>query len=358
MCKDLDFEIPHKIRKEDIKDKLIEEITSEETRLKDHTKEQTELENQAKERLKLKSKGYENYFNILPNYNTDILSGEKEKLSEGAGRNMKKYVKFEDFIKQFSNKFMFDNDLLYESYYYWEDLDEKENRLRELWINSMKVKLERAAKNPKYHLKDINILNEEISDLVRNLRRKIDQTLLKNKKHPIFGANYRYYKRDEFTLDSEVEFHKIKKFLDESPDMIKKDPEIGVKYDELKTLLKRKVVKERVSVKFGNENEDVYYRSDEKMEDEEEIGEAGTSADFGDEATEQGIITKKGIELEIKNAVGTPGNADKVEKDLGKVKNTIISHFENILKEKGESLKKDKKGTASQFMAKEKSNKK
>ena len=243
MCKDLDFEIPHKIKKEDIKEKLIGDIMSEEKRLNDYNTEQMQIENDAKSRIKSKSKGYENYFNILPNYNTDILSGEKEKLSEGAGRNMKKHMQYEEFVKQFSNKYMFDNDLLYETYYYWEDLDEKESRLRELWINSKKVKLERAIKYPRLHMKDLDRLNDEIGELVRNLRRKIDQALLKNRKHPIFGSNYRYYKRDEFTLDSEVEFHKIKKFLGLTPDVIKKDPEIGVKYDELKNLLKRKVVK-------------------------------------------------------------------------------------------------------------------
>ena len=62
----MDFEIPHKIKKENIKEILIEEITSEENRLKDYNRDQAEAENEAKARLKLKTKGYENYFNILP----------------------------------------------------------------------------------------------------------------------------------------------------------------------------------------------------------------------------------------------------------------------------------------------------
>ena len=73
--------------------------------------------------------------------------------------------------------------------------------LVELWIISRKNSFDKNSR-PEFASKDLTKLNEGISDLVRNLRRKIDQTFLQNRKHPIYGANYRYLKHDEFMLDS------------------------------------------------------------------------------------------------------------------------------------------------------------
>lgn len=342
ICKDLNFEAPHIVNKNEIKNRIMSEIEDEEQRLKNAADRQSQLESESEiERMRKKKTNYESYFGILPNYNADVLAKKSDRFSEGAGRNMKKFVKFEEFVKEFSNKYMFDNDLLYDTYYYWEDLDQKEMRLRELWINSRKERLEQNMKRPEALSKELTKLNDNISVLVRNLRRKIDQTLLKNRKHPIFGANYRYYKYDEFMLDSEIEFHKIKKFLESSPEKIKNDPEIGYKYKELIDLLKRKKIGEATTSQF----EDPIDEFKEEKKEEEQVDEDITE---NIESQEKVKISGKSrsARREMEKALGATGKVEKVDEELGKVKESIVSHFENIIKTQvaaGTASKKDKK---------------
>jgi len=342
LCKDLNFEAPHIVNKNEIKNRIMSEIEDEEQRLKNAADRQSQLESESEiERMRKKKTNYESYFGILPNYNADVLAKKSDRFSEGAGRNMKKFVKFEEFVKEFSNKYMFDNDLLYDTYYYWEDLDQKEMRLRELWINSRKERLEQNMKRPETLSKELTKLNDNISVLVRNLRRKIDQTLLKNRKHPIFGANYRYYKYDEFMLDSEIEFHKIKKFLESSPEKIKNDPEIGYKYKELIDLLKRKKIGEATTSQF----EDPIDEFKEEKKEEEQVDEDITE---NIESQEKVKISGKSrsARRELEKALGATGKVEKVDEELGKVKESIVSHFENIIKTQvaaGTASKKDKK---------------
>ncbi len=338
LCKDLEFEAPHLINRNEIKNKIMDEIEQEEQRFKISSEKNSQLESETEiEKLRKKKTNYESYFGILPNYNADVLSKKSDRFSEGAGKNMKKFIKFEEYVNEFSNRYMFDNDLLYESYYYWEDADEKEMRLRELWINSCKNKLEKNIKRPDYVIKDLQKVNEDISELVRSLRRKIDQSLLKIRKHPIFGANYRYYKRDEFMLDSEMEFHKIKKFLENSPDKIKNDPEIGYKYKELIDLLKRKKVGEQTTSKFEDP-------VDELVEEKIVVVEVDDDATEEQEKKDKLRISgkSKSARTELDKAYGN-NKFEKIDEDLGKVKDSIVSHFESIIKNQAAGDKKDKK---------------
>jgi hypothetical protein len=342
LCKDLNFEAPHIINRNEIKNRIMSEIEDEEQRLRNAADRQSQLESESEiERMRKKKTNYESYFGILPNYNADVLAKKSDRFSEGAGRNMKKFVKFEEFVKEFSNRYMFDNDLLYETYYYWEDLDEKEMRLRELWINSRKERLEKNINRPESLSRELQKLNDNISVLVRNLRRKIDQTLLKNRKHPIFGANYRYYKYDEFMLDSEIEFHKIKKFLETSPEKIKNDPEIGYKYKELINLLKRKKIGEATTAQFEDPIDEFV---EEKVQEEQIDDDFTELIESNDKVKISG--KSRSARKELEKALGGTGKVEKVDEELGKVKESIVSHFENIIKTQvaaGTASKKDKK---------------
>lgn len=197
LCKDLDFEIPHKSFQEDIRRSIEYEIQLEEQKLKN-------LENSK--------------------------------------------ISFENWKKTVKTNLEFDNEFLEEKYQYLETLEEKEERLRKIWINSKKNLIDsKTFEKNKNFLK----INKEIIELIKSLRIKIDQNLLKNKKHPVFGTNYRHVSFDEFMVDADIEFHKIKKFLLKSPEVLKNDPEIGFKYQSLVENLKRKVLIEKSSPKFG-----------------------------------------------------------------------------------------------------------
>jgi hypothetical protein len=67
MAKDLDFNIPHKLNRANIKSNIMKEIEEEEKRLQDLNLTQQQLEE--KERLERQKKrmNYENYFDINPN---------------------------------------------------------------------------------------------------------------------------------------------------------------------------------------------------------------------------------------------------------------------------------------------------
>ena len=86
---------------------------------------------------------------------------------------------------------------------------------------------------------------------IRILRKRIDQDLLNNYKHPVFGSNYRQYDINEFMIDSDVEFEKIKKFLSNNPKLIQTDKEIGDDYLKLMKKLRRKKMIEKSISRFG-----------------------------------------------------------------------------------------------------------
>ena len=231
---------------------------------------------------------------------------------------------------------MFDNDLLYETYYYNEDPIDKETRLRELWIKSKKNNLE-------INTDEIIKLNESIASLVREIRRKIDQNLLKIKKHPIFRSNYRYYEEEEFMIDSDIEFHKIKKFLQSDVEVIKNDPEIGFRYEELLQVLKRKKIIESSVPMFGAENIDNYY--DEKVKYDEDHDIEKVEAD-------DGIVEAIGSLQEQMKRITSTYNSDElssaknmtqVDDKIQKAKEKIVVEFENILDKQNMKKKKNVK---------------
>jgi hypothetical protein len=223
--------------------------------------------------------------------------------------------------------------LLSEQYHYWEDSNEKETRLRELWIKSKRRHLTQENE-------DIIKLNESIAETVRSLRLKIDQQLIKNRKHPAFGANYKNYNKNDLMIDADIDFHKIKNFLKNEPHIIKQDPEIGYRYEELIKTLKRKKVIENSVPRFGAEALDDYFvegAKDEELEDlpvEEETGAEDSLAErmksiTSTYANEQDLVASKSI--------------SQVEDKIEKAKQKIVAEFENILDK--QNIKKPKKTT-------------
>jgi hypothetical protein len=227
---------------------------------------------------------------------------------------------------------MFDNDLLYEQYFYTEDSIDKESRLRELWINSKRNNLEAQTE-------ELTKLDDAIAELVRNIRRKIDQNLIKMRKHPVFGANYRFYEEEEFMIDSEIEFHKIKKFLKEDSSVIKKDPEIGYRYEELLQTLKRKKIIENSVPMFGAEHINDFYNKNDVIadEDEDKIDMDDIYTEALGSAQEQ---MKKLTSVYESGDFANAKNMNQVDDKITKAKEKIITEFESILEKQNLGSKK------------------
>jgi hypothetical protein len=68
---------------------------------------------------------------------------------------------------------------------------------------------------------------------------------------PIFKENYRAYDKEEFLIDSDIEFFKIKKLLEKNPKMLKEDPLLGIDYLKIINLIKRKKIVEATSDEFN-----------------------------------------------------------------------------------------------------------
>lgn len=64
---------------------------------------------------------------------------------------------------------------------------------------------------------------------------------------PIFKHNYRGYDKEEFLLDSNLEFFKIKKLLEKNPKVLKDDPLLSVDYLRVINMIKRKQLFENAS---------------------------------------------------------------------------------------------------------------
>ena len=67
---------------------------------------------------------------------------------------------------------------------------------------------------------------------------------------PLFKENYRAYDKDEFLVDSDIEFYKIKKLLEKNPRVLREDPILGVDYLKIINLIKRKKLVENSSNEF------------------------------------------------------------------------------------------------------------
>ena len=67
---------------------------------------------------------------------------------------------------------------------------------------------------------------------------------------PLFKENYRAYDKEEFLIDSDIEFYKIKKLLEKNPKMLKDDPLLGLDYLKIINMIKQKKLVELSSNEF------------------------------------------------------------------------------------------------------------
>ena len=90
-------------------------------------------------------------------------------------------------------------------------------------------------------------MNKKICEMIRGIRWRVDQELTSKHIEPIFKESYYSYSKDEFMLDADFEFYKVKNFLNRSPRILKEDPIVGVEYLKVINLIKQKKLLENTS---------------------------------------------------------------------------------------------------------------
>ena len=63
----------------------------------------------------------------------------------------------------------------------------------------------------------------------------------------MFKENYRAYDKEEFLVDADSEFIKIKRLLEKNPKQLREDPIMGIDYLKIINLIKRKKLVENTS---------------------------------------------------------------------------------------------------------------
>jgi len=79
----------------------------------------------------------------------------------------------------------------------------------------------------------------------------MDQELVKKNVEPVFKENYRMYDKEEFLIDADVEFFKVKELLKKNPRMLKDDPLMSLDYLKILKLIKRTHLVEETSDPFN-----------------------------------------------------------------------------------------------------------
>ena len=175
---------------------------------------------------------YEEYFQLDPLLDGHVRPKAKDDFGSGKGDTT-----YEEFLKARESENMFENDNLELEYKFWETQEDKEERIKKLWSalkrkNALGLRDERAASREQLEI------NKQITELTRKIRWRVDQEMTRRQIEPIFKENYYSYDKEEFLLDADFEFVKIKNLLNKNPKMLKDDPILGIDYLKIINLIK------------------------------------------------------------------------------------------------------------------------
>jgi len=98
-------------------------------------------------------------------------------------------------------------------------------------------------------------INTQAVDLIRRIRWRVDQELTRRNVEPLFPNNYAgKYDKDEFLIDCDLEFYKVKKLLEKNPNVLKEDPILGIDYLKIIGLIRQRKLLENTANAFDAEN--------------------------------------------------------------------------------------------------------
>lgn len=133
-------------------------------------------------------------------------------------------------------------------YKFWETEEDKQHRIKKLWID-LKRKNALGGSDARSTSEQVAI-NKQIVELVRKIRWRVDQELTRRNIEPIFKENYYSYDKQEFLIDADFEFVKVKNLLSKSPKMLKEDPVLSIDYLKIINLIKQKKLLEQTSDQY------------------------------------------------------------------------------------------------------------
>lgn len=182
---------------------------------------------------------YEEYFQLDP-----TKDGHIEKQGKGSGSS-KGDTTFEQYQEQNASPNLFDNELLEMQYKFWESQEDKMQRLKIIWLD-LKRKNALGGLDQRTTKEQIE-LNQEVAEIIRRVRTRVDQEMVRRSIQPIFTDNYHSYTKDEFLYDADFEFVKVKNLLNKSPKLLKDDPLLSLDYLKIINLIKKKKLMEKTS---------------------------------------------------------------------------------------------------------------
>lgn len=186
---------------------------------------------------------YEEYFQLDPTKDAHLMPAQK---MSGSSKGDTTY---EQFLGTHQQSNMFYNDLLEMEYKFWETEEDKELRIKKLWID-LKRKNALAHDSPAKRSDDYMDLNTQIVELIRRLRWRVDQEMTRRSIEPLFKENYYTYDKDEFLIDADFEFSKIRNLLNKSPKLLREDPIMQIDYLKIIDLIKQKKLVENTSDQY------------------------------------------------------------------------------------------------------------
>jgi len=262
-------------------------------------------------------------------------------------KNLPNYEEWENTLNEIERgQNLFYKDLEYKNFFYVEALKDKEMRLKEIWLTNKKNRLTVKVGEENKHQSNLFEVRKQISELIRDIRRLIDQYLMKNRKPIFFGRNIRFYDREDVLFDSEINFHQIKRFLSLKPSILKNDPSITYHYLDLIEAITRKKIIENSMANFEKPNyikEQIEVENDDINEDKISITEK--IFNFG----EKDFLDYNSINSEVDDSIGNVSKKKLLE-NKKKVENKILDHFKervkgaiNLTDTKDETTDKNKK---------------
>lgn len=250
MQADLEWEYPQKLEKLMVAAELQQWLDEEEAKLTQNVQETVLLMDEealatgktatAVSLEKEKQLSYEEYFG-LDDFIVDMQPREKVRPGK---------IPFEEFVKKAASENIFENDLLEQQYKFWESTQDREARLKNIWIDLKRKNALGGVDKPQPE--DTLALNQQIATLIRKVRWRTDQELTRRNIEPLFKDNYTdKYTKDEFLIDAGFEFYKLKKLLEKNPRVLMDDPIVSLDYYKIIGLIKRKLMLEETSDTFA-----------------------------------------------------------------------------------------------------------
>ena len=248
-------------------------------------------------------------------------------------KKKKEKISFERWFAANRQDSIFDEDLLEQQYKFWETEDERSLRLKKMWIEMRRKNALGGvdAIQPAEHIE----MTEKITELLRGIRWRIDQELTRKNMEPIFKHLYYTYEKEEFLLDVDLEFHKVKKLLEKNPRVLRDDPIMSIEYFKIIEMIKQKKLLEQTSDHYDPESAPLTTYHDinalerkEKLDQKSKILQFERQLQFEDQMAAVGA-RDRGADLDLNEEQEGQDVRSQKKQEL-KEKRAIITQFDKI----------------------------